>query len=508
MSENDKVDPPAARDVTAGPLLSRRVVLAGAGALLGCSGTPGGVMRTLGQDAVAPNPLPDAVSPPRPPGLDAGAVEVSGETAPEARPPALSDDELLAAIDTVVVLCMENRSFDQVFGARSLLEGRPVDGITREMKNVARDGREIFVNPLDRFSTPDPPHTWDPVHRQWNEGAMDGFAREFGDVGVADVMGYYGRAQLPVSWALADHFVTCDRWFSSVLGATWPNRLYLHGASSNGVRENLPTSNFTSIFTSLTEAKLSHANYFVDIPWAAGGYLKTGGNLPIERFFSDAASGKLPVFSVVDPGFFGAAANDDHPAHDVRLGQAFINTVYNAVRFGPQWNRCLFVVIYDEHGGFFDHVPPPQTLDARPEFRQLGMRVPALVAGGVVRRGQTISQVFDHVSIIATLTKRFALTPLNPRVAVTAHLAACIDPALVGHPQPGPELPLAPPINMARLAQLDASTRGVRPTQHTELWDLAQTGRIPGALDRRAQALAITRHWLRVGADLGALRLL
>jgi phospholipase C len=491
MAEN-----PAKRGAKAGlAAVSRRTVLkgagaaAGAGALLGCGGNPTALMQAIDQGS-----------------------DQAGDAGPEREEAAASftDDQLLAAIETVVVLCMENRSFDQVLGARSLLEGRPVDGLTGAMKNLAADGRAIFAHPLARFSTPDPPHTWDPVHRQWNEGAMDGFVRAYAATGVDvldDVMGYYDRAQLPVSWALADHFVTCDRWFSSVLGATWPNRMYLHGATSLGVRENVPAPGFTGIFSALSAAKVSHANYFVDVPWAVGGYFKTTGNLPIERFFADAASGRLPAFSLVDPGFFGAAANDDHPAHDVRLGQAFINTVYNAVRFGPQWDRCLFVVLYDEHGGFFDHVPPPQAVDQRAEFRQLGVRVPALVAGGMVRRGVTVSTVFDHVSILATLTRRFGLPPLNARVEATAHLAGCVDPALVGRPQPGPELPLAPPVSLPRLVQLDRQTRGVRPAQHSELWDLAEAGRVPPALDRRDQALEITRHWLRVGADLGGVKL-
>jgi phospholipase C len=507
------------------PSLSRRVVVqaglaAGAQALLpGCDRTERSanpVIAPLDGGRIDADPTggrggdPEAPIDARAATPDAGRVEVgedlgaSADAADEV--PALSDQEKLAAIDTVVVLCMENRSFDHYLGARSLLEGLPVDGLTAKMKNPDREGRDVFVNLLDRYATADPPHTWDPVHRQWNGGAMDGFVREFTGVPAADVMGYYGRAGVPVLWGLADGFVTCDRWFSSVLGPTWPNRMYMHGGTSLGVTDNVPVVlGFTSVFALMTEAGHSHANYFVDVPWAAGGYLKTGGNLPIERFFSDAAAGKLPKFALIDPGYFGPAANDDHPSHDVRLGQAFIASIYSALAQSPQWNRCLFVVTYDEHGGFYDHVAPPVVTDQRADFRQLGMRVPTVVAGGAVRRGQTVSTTFDHVTVMSTLTRRFGLRTVNNRVGATADLSACIDPALVARPRPGPVLPPAPPVTMNRVLEIDRATRGIRPHAHAELWDMAEAGRIPAALDRRAQALAITQHWLRQGERLGAL---
>lgn len=493
--------------------LSRRVVvkagLIGAGALVGCEDR--GSARVTGPLKPPDDAAPDAAPPDAAPRADAeradAAIEVTPREAPAAEAaPDLSDDQLLAAIDTVVVLCMENRSFDHMLGARLLLEDRPVDGLRATMSNPGPDGRPVFVAPLGGFVHRDPPHGWDPVHRQWNDGAMDGFVREMPDA-AADVMGYFGRAQVPLHWGLADHFVTCDRWFSSVLGGTWPNRMYLHGGTSNGLRENAPALGFTSIFSRLDEADISHANYFVDVPWAAGGYFKVAGNVTIERFFADAAAGQLPRFSLIDPGYFGVAANDDHPDHDVRLGQAFIASVYGALRASPQWNRLLFVITYDEHGGFFDHVPPPEAVDPRPEFRRLGIRVPGLVAGGPVRRGATVSKVFDHTTVAATLTRRFGLRPLNDRVRATNDLAACIDPALVGRPQPAPLLPPPPPVVMSRLATIATRTRG-RPASHPELWDMAESGQIPRHLDRRPDALGITRRWLEEGARLKAVNLI
>ena len=289
---------------------------------------------------------------------------------------------------------------------------------------------------------------------------MDGFVRAHAGPEAPQVMGYFAREDLPVTWALADAFVTCDHWFSSVLGPTWPNRFYLHGGTAMGVQTNVPALGLPTVFGRLDEVGKTHRNYFCDIAWATGGYLKLANNAGIERFFADARNGELPNVAYVDPQFFGAGANDDHPDHDVRLGQAFIGSVYAALRTSPQWNRCLLVVTYDEHGGFFDHLPPPPITDENPAFRRLGVRVPGLVAGPTVRRGATVSKTFDHVSVIATLTRRFGLRPQNDRVRATNDLSACIDPALVDYPRPGPALPPPPVIPMASLVQRERLLAG------------------------------------------------
>ena len=450
--------------------------------------------RDAGVDTAPDSPPPDAAAP------DAQAPDS------DPRSP-LTPDELLAGIDTFVVLCMENRSFDHVLGARRLLEGRAVEGLRAEMTNPDRDGRPVQIHRLSTFNHVDPPHDWDPVHRQWNEGAMDGFVRVHPGPDAAQVMGYFAREDLPVTWALADAFVTCDHWFSSVLGPTWPNRFYLHGASAMGVQGNTPALGLQTVFGRLEQVGKSHCNYFCDIAWATGGYLRLANNAGIERFFADARNGQLPNVAYVDPQFFGAGANDDHPDHDVRLGQAFIGAVYAALRSSPQWNRCMLIITYDEHGGFFDHLPPPAVTDENPAFRRLGVRVPGLVAGPTVRRGATVSNTFDHVSVVATLTRRFGLRPLNDRVRATNDLSACIDPALVDSPRPGPALPPPPVIPMASLVERDRLLRGRPPLHHRELWQAAEALQLPPHLDRRHHSLAIAERWLSAGERLGALRL-
>jgi phospholipase C len=422
----------------------------------------------------------------------------------------LTPDELLAAIDTIVVVCMENRSFDHVLGSMKMIEGRgALDGLAPSMSNLDANGLTVFVHELGDFTPADPPHDWDPVHAQWNNGAMDGFVKAHAGASAADVMGYYVRAQLPVTYAMADAFTVCDRWFCSVLGPTWPNRFYLHGATSNGIKSNVPALGFTSIFNRLDDQNVSNKNYFSDVAWALGGYGKLGGLANLNTFLADAAAGTLPAFSIVDPAFFGAGANDDHPDHDVRLGQAFLATVYAAVAQGPKWGSTLFVVTYDEHGGFFDHVPPPVAVDERAEFAHLGVRVPGLVAGGVVRRGAVNSTTFEHVSVASTATRRFGLEPLNARAMAAADLSSCIDPALVGNPQPGPALPMPPPVSKKHLRELDARLRAAGPPRHhREMWDAYERARLPPALDRRAHSLEDTLAWLAVGERLGAVRVI
>ena len=257
-------------------------------------------------------------------------------------------------------------------------------------------------------------------------------------------MGYFAREDLPVTWALADAFVTCDHWFSSVLGPTWPNRFYLHGATAMGVQTNAPGAGAADGVRAAGRGGQDPPQLLLRHRLGHRRLPALANNAGIERFFADARNGELPNVAYVDPQFFGAGANDDHPDHDVRLGQAFIGSVYAALRSSPQWNRCLLVVTYDEHGGFFDHLPPPAVTDENPAFRRLGVRVPGLVAGPTVRRGATVSKTFDHVSVIATLTRRFGLRPLNDRVRATNDLSACIDPALVDSPRPGPALPPPP----------------------------------------------------------------
>ncbi|WP_437330461.1 alkaline phosphatase family protein [Sorangium sp. So ce381] len=491
--------------------LTRRHVLTGLGAALGASAfgcsTPEGAMvldnapPSMGgagesDGAGGAGGSGGTVSSGQPENGEAGgALDRCAETG------GLSPAELLAPINTIVVLCMENRSFDHYLGSLLLKEGRRIDGLTGTESNRALDGTLISPFQLDNFTPADPPHSWDAAHTQWNQGRNDGFVIAHAGPDQRDVMGYHVREQLPILYALADASAICQRWFSSVLGPTWPNRFFLHGATSRGVSRNVPVTGFTSVFELLSDAGISSRNYFHDVPWCSGAYFRFKGVSGIERFFEDAAAGILPSFSVIDPQFFGATANDDHPDHDVQLGQVLIASIYNALAKSPQWGQCLLVITYDEHGGFFDHVAPPTTTDDDPLFTQLGFRVPSIVAGPFVRRGCAVSTVLDHASVIRTLEARFDLPSLNARSAGANDLSCCVDPALLRDPQ-APILLPAMDISLSRLR-----SRAESGISQPELWEAAERGLIPRHLDRRGEGPAIARRVLAHAERLGTARL-
>jgi phospholipase C len=337
-------------------------------------------------------------------------------------------------ISTVVVLMMENRSYDHYLGSRSMIEGLPGDGLLPGMSNPDAEG---VLHPVYRESVDcvaDPPHGWTASRRQWAEGRNDGFLQAYqrSHPGAPPhVMGWFGREELPALHGLADAYSSCDRWFSSVLGPTWPNRLYLLCGQSEGIMSNtLPEAGkFTcpTILDRLDDAGVEWAYYYGDAPFlAALERVPAERMLLFPRFLSDAAAGKLPPVVFVDPSF---TRNDDHPPHHPLLGQQLIASVHAALAASPHWNELLLVVTYDEHGGFFDHVPPPKAPDERAAagFDQLGFRVPAIVAGPYARRGHVSSTLHDHTSVLAEIERVFDLEPLTVRDAAAADLSDCLD---------------------------------------------------------------------------------
>jgi len=333
-------------------------------------------------------------------------------------------------IEHVVVLMMENRSYDHVLGSRAL-EGLPGDGISADMSNLSGDGSEVKLYRESLYCVADPPHNWDASHSSFNGGKNDGFLMAYQEDQGADVdphvMGYWTRDDLPVTHALADEYTTCDRWFCSVMGPTWPNRFYLHAATSGGIRSNdSPADAFFTIYDRMDEKGVSWAYYYTDLPFL----VLLGGTHTITPatpgFFDAAAAGTLPSVTVIDPGF---ALNDDHPPHHVLLGQQMIASVYQALATSPLWEKTLFIITYDEHGGFFDHVAPPKTEDdhAADGFDQLGFRVPAIAIGAYVKNGYVSSVQHDHTSVMKHIQKMFDLEPLTARDAAANDLSDVID---------------------------------------------------------------------------------
>lgn len=346
-------------------------------------------------------------------------------------------DDGPVGITTYVYMMMENRSYNHFFGARSMLEGKPGDGLLATMSNPDLNGNLISPWPADLNSLCDidPPHGWDAGRVQLNNGANDGFViahqTEHNSTTAIEPMQYLTRTQVPVSWALADQYATADRWFSAVLGPTWPNRFYWHAATSEGKMANqLPTNGLLtepSIYNRLDAKGIDWAYYYGSIPVVS---LYQGVDPSHIRRFSDfladAAAGKLPPVVYIDPAF---NENDDHPPVHPINGQELIASVYTALARSPQWKNCMLVITYDEPGGFFDHVPPPKTVDARAAdgFDQLGFRVPTLVAGPYVKQGHVSSVVHEHCSALRELEVAFDLEPLNARTMATSDLSDFID---------------------------------------------------------------------------------
>ncbi|HEY0479459.1 MAG TPA: alkaline phosphatase family protein [Kofleriaceae bacterium] len=340
-------------------------------------------------------------------------------------------------ITTYVYMMMENRSYDHFFGARSMLEGKHGDGLAPTMTNPDLAGRLIapFTPDKNSLCAIDPPHGWDAGRMQFNGGANDGFVKahqmEHQSMTAIEPMQYLVRNDVSVSWALADQYATADRWFCAVMGPTWPNRFYWHAATSEGKMANtLPTMGLLtepSIYQRLDAKGVDWGYYYGSIPVVS---LYQGiDSSHIHRFgdfLVDAAAGKLPPVVYIDPAF---NQNDDHPPVHPIHGQELIATVYTALAKSPQWKHCMLVITYDEHGGFFDHVPPPKTVDVRAAqgFDQLGFRVPTLVAGPYVKQSYVSSKVYEHCSALRELELAFDLEPLNARTMAANDLSDFID---------------------------------------------------------------------------------
>jgi phospholipase C len=384
----------------------------------------------------------------------------------------------LQTIEHIVVLMLENRSFDHMLGYLSLERGRgDIDGLAPGMANSAR-GQRYPIAHLTATHVPDP--HWDPDHSaaatdlQIGGGAMDGFAESFARTLVARgvpapdpgvVMGYFNAGELPVYDHLAAEFCVCDRWHSSVPGATWPNRLYALAGSADGSRDDKPappiygkksfvrhldaagvdwrwyTYDVGTLRCADDEYLLGHHERFsyVDkpkLPWSTALEEELIVDRDSASFVEDAQRGTLAPLSWIDPNFKDvnlahAQTNDDHPPSDVGDGQELVLLVYNALAAGPKWSSTLLVVVYDEHGGFFDHVPPPAASDDDPAtFGRYGVRVPALVVSPWVGRGSVAKTLFDHTSIIKTVLTRFCPAELERRRGHAA-LIHWLDP---GHP--------------------------------------------------------------------------
>jgi phospholipase C len=480
----------------------------------------------------------------------------AGQPAPRPAPALPEGTDRLPQIRHIVVLMMENHSFDNYLGMLGRGEGLP-QGPGGEPTAVNYGSRGEAVRAFHLPSTVQrpgvPSQSWHEVHRQWGEGKCDGFvtsaqaalqqAADDGkaapgtgtDAGAGSAeavgMGYWDGGDLPFYYGLAQTFPVADRWFSSCLGPTFPNRRFLIAGTANGLIDDSPYNLLDyppggTVFDLLTRHHISWANYHpvagdgAQPQWRHLGRHKrkmtrrrllsaVGRPLPsvaqnaqkditftadvfplgigrymrhirsIEQFLHDANHGTLPAFSIVDPDF--GAYSEENP-QDIRKGESFAAEIINRVMHGPGWPHTLLIWVYDEHGGYYDHVPPPRAVPpdgiagssligakswldrclqpvlpglvkkkqaetGGPHgYDRYGFRVPAVIVSPYARPGYVCSRVLDHTSVLRLVQEKWNLPPLTARDAAASTPLDALDldapPAFLKPPElPRPALP-------------------------------------------------------------------
>jgi phospholipase C len=362
-------------------------------------------------------------------------------------------------VEHVVVVMMENRSFDHFLG---WLPGANGIGIDPEGKVVDHERYESFryrdrtgkahrifkTDVLNACGDADQDHGYTGGRTQWNKGKMNGFVQD--PENTAYSLSYYDSTARVFSSPLAMNYTTCDNYFCSYLGPTWPNRFFQHAAQTDrqnndvhpgGSKLPVVAASVPTIWDQLNQpGGPSGRYYFSDLPFLGLWGLKhIAESAPYPQFLLDAAQGNLPNFSIVDPRFEDegtGTSGDDHPLADLRAGDAFLSEVFHTLANGPKWSKTLLVINYDEWGGFFDHVAPPlvapgnQTLDTEDVARDragkitkvlAGFRVPCILASpwtkGSPDRPRINSYAYDHASVLRFVEWNWKLHAITPRDA-------------------------------------------------------------------------------------------
>jgi phospholipase C len=430
----------------------------------------------------SPAPGPSGTSTPAPGSTASSVPFPSGSVSSGVRGPNSLPDSTRPAgqataslpFDYVVVLMMENHSFDNYLGMLPL-RGQPLaDGFTFDSKGVPQnknplDGGYQDVFHLQGTCAPyEVTQAWDATHEQVNEGAMNGFA------GSCDTaMGYWDESDIPFYYSLAKTFCVGNRSFCSTQGQTYPNRRYLYAGTSGGLVStsdetfSMPDPANGTLMDMMTKYGISWMDYFIDLPALAIVPQNVENHpanfAPVAEFFAACAAGTLPQVSFVDPDFdtvgtvgselFSAlqmipdpppaiaaalvnykedsasiGESEENP-QDIAIGERFAASVINAVMSGPLWSRTLLVWTYDEHGGYYDHVPPlgapePDNIqpnisatDYQAKFNVSGVRVPTVVVSPYSRPNAVSNVPHDHTSIIATIAAKWNLPALTYRDA-------------------------------------------------------------------------------------------
>jgi phospholipase C len=344
-------------------------------------------------------------------------------------------------IEHIVVLMMENHSFDNVLGMVPYeAAGRQgVDGLTRRRGRVAnfnRDssGRRVYARraaspcQLDRLPT----QSWNASHQSYDGGRNDGFVKASGPV----AMRFWDKRDLPFTYSLARHFPIGQRYFCSVLAQTYPNRrFFFTGTASGTIATNndtftIPAANGT-IWDRLDAHQIDWAIYYQNLPsWliVPGSFTlaRAPRQRPFSAFAADVAAGRLPQFTFLDPDY--DTTSEENP-QDIQVGEQFVAEVVNVLMRAPTWRHTALFLTYDEHGGYYDHIPPPPAIrpdsiepilapgDAPGRYDRYGFRVPLIVVSPWARRNYVSNVVQDHTSITAFIERKWNLPAMTHRDA-------------------------------------------------------------------------------------------
>lgn len=356
-------------------------------------------------------------------------------------------------IRNIVVLMMENRSFDHLLGWMPNSTARQ-SGLSYTDNNGISHSTYPLAPDWTGCGHPDPDHSYDGGRTEVDNGAMDGFLK----ASTNDIytIGYYTERDFQFLPQFARNFTVCDQYFPSILGPTFPNRIFQLCGQTDRLNDSITLCTLPTIFDNLAAAKVSAKYYFSNIPFLAlfgGRYEKLTEDY--NSFLSDCAAGTLPAVSFIDPAFtllynFG---NDNHPHSDMRNGDAFLAQTFHAVANSPNWANTVFVMNYDEWGGFFDTVPPPRALapnNVDPDLVNgkalLGCRCPCIIASpwtyGDPANPTVNHTVFDHTSVLKLIESVFGAAPLAARETSNdvGNLLSAID--LTRAPRAAPALPL------------------------------------------------------------------
>lgn len=394
-----------------------------------------------GADVAADAPLVDAAedvpapdSGPTKPVWDVNAEKrktclfAAGSRTTETIGPAVPHGDALP-FEHVIVLMLENRSFDHYFSELPAYGVTDVDVASPDDQNPdPSTGKPVKRFHETRYCLVDTAHNWGPVHMQYDDGLMDGFVMT-SNPGGARAMGYYDQTDIPYYYWLSKTFAISDRHFCSLLGPTWPNRFYFYGATSWG-RTHTPDT------PPLGKPKITDQLQGVGKSWKIyrNGTVSFGlvfgpsyAGTSFSNFGEDVKNDKLPSLAIIDPNFSGGengAQDDEHPPANIQKGQRFVKRVVDTLASNPAvWKKSVLLVTYDEHGGFYDHVAPPEACEPdgdRPpdyKFDRLGIRVPLFAISPWTRPGYVSHTVTDLASLTRFIQNRWDLPALTRRDA-------------------------------------------------------------------------------------------